>query len=353
MGKIKTTVIGSYPKPSYVKMPDWFRLGQTTYTTKDSDDYFTNKDEDHNFQLLRGIKEILQEQDAIGVDILTDGEVRRGNYIHYHCRHLKGISFDKLTKKVCRNGAYTFDAPTIVGKIEPGKPFMANEWKISSLFTGKPVKVTLPGPMTIVDTIANEYYQDEKELYDDIVKALNSEILDLAKSGCVYIQIDEPILVRKPEEALAFGIKNLERCFEGVPNTVIKTIHACCGYPDKLDETDYPKAETDAYLRVAEALDNSCIDAISLEDTHRRNDLELFSKFTKTTLILGVIGIADSRVESVGEIGRHIKDVLQKIPAERLVIAPDCGLGMLPADICKEKIRNMVEAVRIINKIYY
>ncbi|MBT4604118.1 cobalamin-independent methionine synthase II family protein [archaeon] len=350
MGKIKTTVIGSYPKPAYVEIPDWFKLGFATYTTKDSNAYLKNKDQDDDFHLLKGIKEVLQEQEKIGIDIPTDGEIRRGNYIHYHCRHLKGISFDKLTKKVCRNGAYTFMAPTVIGKIESIKPFLANEWKLCTLFTNNQIKVTIPGPMTIFDTISSEYYKDEKELYDDIVKAINHEVLSLAEQGCVHIQIDEPLLVRKPKDALDFGIKNLERCFAGVPSTVFKTIHACCGYPNKLDEKDYPKADKDAYLKVAKALDDADIDAISLEDCHRRNDPELFSKFTKTTIILGVLKIASSKIETVEEIKNHIEEVLQNIPAERLMIAPDCGLAMLPIEICKAKLKNMVKAVELVNQ---
>jgi len=349
--KVTTTVIGSYPRPPFVQIPDWFNVGLTTsYTTKVTDDYLKNMPADHEYQVLRAVQDILQDQDELGIDVITDGEVRRGNYVHYHCRHLKGISFDKLTKKVSRNGAYKFMAPTVVAKIEPTLPFLANEWKINSLFTDKPAKVTLPGPMTIADTVANEHYEDEQQLYDDIVKALNFEIIDLAKNGCVHIQIDEPILVRKPEDALAFGIKNLERCFAGVPKHVVKTIHACCGYPDKLDSTDYPKADKDAYLQVADALDKASIDAVSLEDTHRRNNLELFSKFKNTTVILGVLGIAESRVETAEEIKKHIQDVLKKIPSQRLVVAPDCGLGMLPNEICKKKLKNMVDAVTSINK---
>jgi 5-methyltetrahydropteroyltriglutamate--homocysteine methyltransferase len=349
MAKIQTTVIGSYPKPEFVPIPDWFRIGPATYTTADDDTYQKNKVLDHEYRVLKGIKHVLQTLSDIGVNILTDGEIRRGNYIHYHCRHLRGISFEKLTKMSCRNSAYEFNAPTIIEKIEPKQHFLANEWKVSTLFTSKPVKITIPGPMTIVDTIANKYYKDKQELYDDIVKALNFEIRHLAKEGCVQIQIDEPLLARKPKEALDFGIKNLEKCFAGVSGNVIKTIHICCGYPDKLDETDYEKANSNAYLQIAQALDDSNIDIVSLEDTHRRNNLELFSKFTKTKIILGVVGIARSQVETVEEIKNHIEQVLKHIPPEKLLVAPDCGLGMLPEEIAKKKLKNMVEAVRIIN----
>lgn len=348
--KIKTTVIGSFPKPEYLKIPDWFNLGTTSTTSNIENNYFNNLPKDHNNNILRAIKEIISFKDSIGIDIIVDGEARRSNYIHYHCRHLNGISFDKLTSKTARNNSYTFDAPTIISKISPNKHFLLDEWKYNSSLTDKPIKVTIPGPMTIVDTVANLYYDNDEEMYDDIIEALNYEILHLANNGCKYIQIDEPVFARYPDNAVKFGIKNLERCFLNVPNDVTKIVHMCCGYPDKLDDIDYPKADNNLYIKLLELLDNTIIDQVSLEDAHRFNDLSvLLPKAKRITVILGVIGIARSRIETVEEIENRIYEALKYISHQQLVIAPDCGLGLLPIDICKKKLINMTSAVKNIN----
>jgi len=356
MSKIKTTVIGSFPKPDYLKIPDWFKSNNTTtkYNVNDYTIYYENESHKkiEEYNLLKAIKEVIELQDEIGIDVLTDGEVRREHYINYHLRHLQGIDFKVLIKKTSRNNAYTNLAPRITGKILPNKHFLTHDWKISQLFTKKNIKITIPGPMTIVDTFNNVYYHDTMELLEDLSKAINYEILDLVHNGCKYIQIDEPLFARKPSETLDFGIKYVEICFRDVPSNVCKIVHICCGYPDKLDKTDYPKADPDAYLRIAEALDNSCIDVISLEDRHRYNNLELFSKFKNVSIILGVIDIANNKIESIEDIKNRINEVLKYIPSERLIIAPDCGLAMLPKNICIQKLKNMVEAVNLLNLIY-
>jgi len=350
---INTTVIGSFPKPKYLQIPDWFKGSNTvTYNVNDYTNYYENeshkKEEEYN--LLKAIKEVIELQDELGIDILTDGEVRREHYINYHLRHFSGIDFKVLRNKSVRNNACKGLVPTITGKIVARKHFLTNDWKISKLFTKKNIKITIPGPMTIFDSFYNVYYDDNMELLEDLSKAINYEILDLVENGCKYIQIDEPLFARKPKDTVEFGIKYIEKCFKNVPSNICKIVHICCGYPDKLDKTNYPKADSDAYLKIAEALDNSNIDVISLEDGHRKNSLELFRKFKKVTIILGVINISSTRIESVVEIKNRITEILRYIPAERLIIAPDCGLGMLPRELCIEKLKNMVEATRQINK---
>jgi 5-methyltetrahydropteroyltriglutamate--homocysteine methyltransferase len=124
----------------------------------------------------------------------------------------------------------------------------------------------------------------------------------LAKAGCRYIQIDEPLFARKPDEALEYSFENLERIFHGCQENVVRTVHMCCGYPDRLDHPSYPKADPDSYWRIADAIESSSIQAISLEDAHRYNDLSLLELFPTTTVILGVVAVAKSRIEEVDEI---------------------------------------------------
>ena len=174
------------------------------------------------------------------------------------------------------------------------------------------------------------------------------EIRRLAEAGCRHIQVDEPLFARLPDEALDFGIENLERCFHGVPDGVTRTMHMCCGYPDKLDETDYVKADSEVYRRLARAVEASIVDAVSIEDAHRHNDLSLLNVFANTTIILGVVEIASSRVETVDEIVARLRAALDHIDADRLMAAPDCGLIMLGSELTRAKLGRLVEAARAV-----
>ena len=177
-----------------------------------------------------------------------------------------------------------------------------------------------------------------------IAEALNQEVLSLATAGCRHIQIDEPLFARYPERALEYGVENLERAFHGCPDGVMRTVHMYCGYPDRIDREDYPKAPQESYLQIADAMEASSVMAISLEDAHRHNDLKLLERYKTTTIILGVVTIASSRVESVEEIRERLKAALEHIDAERLIAAPDCGLGILGRDLALQKLRNLSEA---------
>jgi 5-methyltetrahydropteroyltriglutamate--homocysteine methyltransferase len=350
---IKTTVIGSFPKPTYLKIPTWFagKTGRltTSYNVKDYSNYYQQIPDDHEQCLYRATKEIIELQDNLGIDILTDGEIKRENYINYHLRFLDGVDFDNLTEVASRNNAYRHQAPTVVGPVRAKDNFLSKDWKLAKQFTKKHLKVTLPGPMTIADTVANSYYKDKLDLLHDFAKAINFEILDLVKSGCKHIQVDEPLFARNPEFALKYGIKILESCFANVPADVSRIVHICCGYPDKLNGTDYPKAALDSYFKISEALDNSEIDVISLEDAHRNNSLELFKKFQKKAIILGIVNISSTEVETVQQIEGRLQQALRYLKPENLYVGPDCGLAMLPLDIAIKKLKNMVEATKLVN----
>ena len=157
---------------------------------------------------------------------------------------------------------------------------------------------------------------------------LTLEVLALAQARCQHIQVDEPIFARKPKDALSFGIEALDRVFHGVSDNVVRTLHMCCGYPDRIGNPDYPNADHMVYQDLVEALDSK-IEALSIEDCHCKNDLELFKKFQKTTAIVGFVDISASKIEVVDEVVERMKYVLQVLPQERLIAAPDCGLGFL------------------------
>jgi 5-methyltetrahydropteroyltriglutamate--homocysteine methyltransferase len=261
---------------------------------------------------------------------------------------MAGIDFSHLTRKSMRNGQWVVGVPTITAPVKAGSGFLVRDWHVAQAVTEHPVKITLPGPLTIIDSTFNDFYEDERKLAADLSAAINIEVRKLAQAGCRWIQIDEPIFAREPDKALAFGIENLERCFHGVPDEVNRTIHICCGYPDRLDSDRYEKAPTENYFRLAPALDAADLDAISIEDAHRPNDLTLLELFKNRIVILGVIGIARSRVEPAEEIALRLRQASKHIDRERLMAAPDCGLGMLSRRQVESKLKNMVEAANMI-----
>jgi 5-methyltetrahydropteroyltriglutamate--homocysteine methyltransferase len=346
---LTTTCIGAYPKPDFVRLPDWFNIPSgpdTANPTRLWGDAMEALGADAEVLLERGVAQVVDDQIAAGIDIPTDGEIPRENYIHYHCRHLNGFDFGTLTEKSLRNGAYSASLPTITGPVSPREPFLVKDFLRAQRHSPRPVKITLPGPMTIADTSADAFYHDPRRLGADLADALNPEVLALAEAGCLHIQIDEPLFARKPREALAYGFDHLARAFAGCPDTVTRTVHMCCGYPDRLDHPDYPKADRNAYLEIADAIEASVIDAVSLEDSHRHNDDALFGRFRETRLIVGFVAIARSRVEDVGEIRGRMREVLKHVEEDRLLAAPDCGLGLLGRDLARRKLANLCAAAQ-------
>ncbi|MEM7282456.1 MAG: 5-methyltetrahydropteroyltriglutamate--homocysteine methyltransferase, partial [Pseudomonadota bacterium] len=154
----------------------------------------------------------------------------------------------------------------------------------------------------------------------------------------------EPLFARNVDLALDVGVEALEKCFEGVPDQVTRTMHMCCGYPGHLDDEDYEKADPNSYLELAGALDACLVNNISIEDAHRHNDLSLLEQFRDSTVIFGCIAIATTRVETSEEIAHRLRAALNHIDSHRLIAAPDCGLTMLGRDLAMTKLKRMCEA---------
>ncbi len=343
-----TTCIGAYPKPDFLKLPDWFNIPDgpdSAEPTKRWEAAVAALGHSADETIRAAYGQVVADQTEVGIDIPTDGEVKRENYIHYHCRHLGGIDFLNLSVRELRGGTYSAELPTITGPIYPRETgFLVEDWKLAQSLTDRPIKITMPGPMTVTDSNANEYYASDRELGADIADALNKEVLALADAGCLHIQVDEPVFARKPEIALEFGVENLERVFHGVPDHVVRTMHMCCGYPDRLDRLDYPKADQMAYFQIIDAIDHSSVDVVSIEDAHRPNDLSLLERVQNSKVIIGVVAIALSRIESVEEIAARLNQAMNHIDADRLIAAPDCGLGLLGRSLAKAKLKNMCVA---------
>jgi 5-methyltetrahydropteroyltriglutamate--homocysteine methyltransferase len=352
---IETTTIGSFPKPSYVPVRDWFdsaREAGGMNTSQTTLDFTTDSRKDagsHEALFIRAAKEVIDIQVRAGITIPTDGEVRRENYIHYHCRHLDGFDFDNLEHRVLRDGAYETDLPAIRHAVHhAGNFYGAHDYKAAQGVSARPVKFTLPGPLTIMDTTADCFYDDRPRLNAALAETVNQEILALVEAGCQYIQVDEPLFARQVEDALSFGMEGLERCFHGVPKSVTRAVHMCCGYPDHLDDHDYKKADPDSYHRLSAAVDGAAFDQVSIEDAHCCNNLDLLDKMPSKTVIFGAVAIASSRVETVDEVVARLRLALDHIDRDRLVIAPDCGLGLLPADLAEAKLRVMCQAAKLV-----
>lgn len=345
---ILTTTIGAYPKPDYVTVPDWFVNPDTAHPTAGWAEAVEALGDGAETIFARGTRDCIEDQVGCGIDIPTDGEIRRENYIHYHCRHLDGFDFEHLTLVDVRGGNYQAELPGIVADIKPREHFLDADYRVAQAFTDRPVKITLPGPMTIANTTVDLHYNDPRALGAALADALNFEIKALAAAGCRHIQIDEPLFARKADQALDYGLDNLQRAFHGCPDSVTRTVHMCCGYPDRLDNPDYPKAPKASYQQLASAIDESSIQTISIEDAHRHNDLALLELFKQTRVILGVVAIAKSHVEGVEEVHARLKAALEHIDQDRLIAAPDCGLGLLGRDLSMNKLGVMCEAASLI-----
>jgi len=342
--ELKTTTIGSYPKPDYLRIPPF--IAKHPDPTERYKAYLASRTDEDNALLIRATEENVRHQIEAGIDIPTDGETPRSHYVHYHLHQLGGIDFDALTEKTKRGGAWTGRFPTVTGKITTGPNFLPDDWRRAQAVTDRPVKITLPGPMTIIDSVADAHYDDETALAADLADALNYEARALTDAGCTQIQIDEPVFARRVEAALEWGIPMLDRAFDGLPDSVTRTVHICCGYPSAVDLDDFPKAPQEAYYDLALSIDALPVQCVSLEDAHRFNDLSLLDLFQDTRVIIGTVQIAMTRVESVEEIQARLREALKHIDSDRLIAGPDCGLAMLDRDTVFAKLQNMCRAAK-------
>ncbi len=341
---IQTTTIGSYPKPDYLRIPKF--VPKHPDPTRRYSEYLRTRSVEDDAMLERATRDNVLHQVEAGIDIPTDGETPRSHYVHYHLRQLGGIDFANLTQRATRGGTWTAKFPTVVSDIVVGEHFLIDDWQRAQNATERPIKMTLPGPMTIIDSVVDKYYRDDRALAAALADALNYEMRALAAAGCRHIQIDEPVFARKASAALDWGGEMLERAFRGIADDVTRTVHICCGYPSAVDLKDFPKAPREAYFELADMLDQSFIDSVSIEDAHRHNDLSLLQRFKNKSVVLGVVQIAATRIESVEEIAERLRAALRYIDRERLLAGPDCGLAMLERQVVFEKLSNMCAAAK-------
>lgn len=340
--KILTSIVGSYPKPKYLYQKSGRHLL----------DHLGFSFNGENKNLDQACLEAIQAQNEAGIDLETDGEERRGHYVLYVLKGLEGIDFDHLKTVSIRGGVYKRDVPVVIGPIRYKKPILIDDFKFTQKYAKNFAKIGLPGPSTVVDCIADEYYQDLEKLAFDYAKAIRQEVKALIEAGCGVIQFDDPVLLRYPDRAVAWGLKALEACFEGLENDATFIVHICCGYPNKpLEKKGITyKANKDYYKDVLKWLSKSSLDAVSIEGAQSKLDLSILSAIGKKTVMLGVLDVGRNRVESVEELVERGNEALKYLPANQLILGPDCGMLELTRESAKAKLKNMAQAAKELNK---
>lgn len=344
--RVLTAIVGSYPKPKYL----WAKsgrqllddLGMSFDKAKITKDKF-------NQASLSAIK----DQNLAKIDFITDGEERRSHYVFHILKRLGGFNFKNLKSVPYRGGIFYRDVPVVNGPIKYKDPILINEFKFTKKYAKNTPKIGLPGPSTVVDCVADEYYKGNLEkMAFDYAKAIHHEIEGLIKAGAQVIQFDDPVLLRFPDRAKKWGLKALEACFKGLESKALFIVHICCGYPNKPLEAKgiKYKANADYYKEVLSWLANSKIDVVSIEGAQSKLDLSILPSIGKKTVMLGVLDVGEEKVESVEQLLKRGKQALKYLPKNQLILGPDCGMLELSRESAKQKLKNMAEAAKILNE---
>jgi 5-methyltetrahydropteroyltriglutamate--homocysteine methyltransferase len=276
----------------------------------------------------------IRDFERVGLDILTDGEIRRESYSNRFATALEGMDIDNPAMVLGRTGREN-SVPRVVGAVRRVRPVEVDDLRFLRASTERPVKITLPGPFTMSQQAANEAYPDASELAMDLAVAVNEEIRDLFAAGADVVQIDEPWLQARPDEARQYAVAAINRAVEGIEGTT--ALHTCFGYAHVV--TDKPPG----YSFLAE-LSQCAVDQIAIESAQPRLDLSILRTIHDKTVILGVLDLSDhASPETAGEVAARIEAALAFIEPERLQVAPDCGMKYLPRDVAYAKLRALVE----------
>jgi 5-methyltetrahydropteroyltriglutamate--homocysteine methyltransferase len=281
---------------------------------------------------------VLHEQERLGVDLLTDGEQRRAQFIYHVLASMEGFDLvDRRPKAIRRRTDVERLVPRVTGPVRRRASAVVEDLRFAKLHTSRPVKMAVPGPMTVVDSTYDEAYGDEAALAMDVAAAVNEELLELQAAGCDIVQIDEPAMTRYHEKVAAYGVRALDRCLDGL---VIPTIvHLCYGYPGggkRQHEYEYPE--------LLALLMESRIGGFSLEFSRSNFDPALIRACNGRLVIFGCVDPGDSSPEPVERVVARGRAVLDYIDPSRLLLAPDCGLMTISRDLAYAKTRVLVQA---------
>src|SRR5580700_11404332 len=280
------------------------------------------------------------DQERAGLDIITDGEMRRESYSNRFATALDGVDINNPGTALDRSG-HPNPVPRVVGKVKRKRLVEVEDLKFLRANTGRVIKITVPGPFTMSQQAQNDFYKDEGEMALDYAAAVNAEIKDLFAAGADIVQIDEPYMQARPEKARQFGLKAFNAALDGVNGTT--AVHICFGYAAVIH------VRPSGYSFLPE-LANSPVKQISIETAQSGLDCAVLEKLPGKTIILGTLDLSDMAVETPEIVASRIRRALPHVPAERIVVAPDCGLKYLPRLIAYAKMRAMVEGAAIVRR---
>jgi 5-methyltetrahydropteroyltriglutamate--homocysteine methyltransferase len=336
--RLLTTVVGSHPQPEWlvdrknlqsrlpprVRARDIWRIPEPLLQEAQDD-----------ATLLA-----IRDMERAGIDIISDGEIRRESYSNRFVTALEGMDLDNPGVALGRTGRSNY-VPRVVGPVRRLYPVEVRDVEFLRRNTDQRIKITVPGPFTITHQAQDDYYHDEKALALDIAAAVNEEIKSLQAAGADVVQIDEPYLQARPEQARAYGVEVINRALEGIEGTT--ALHLCFGYAaivhDRPGQYSFLTELRDCVVR-----------QISIEAAQPRLDLSVLRQFTDKTIIVGVLDLGDMEVETPETVAGRIRTALQYIEPERLILAPDCGMKYLPREVAFGKLCSLVEGARIVRR---
>ncbi|MEO5764954.1 MAG: hypothetical protein ABIR52_06560 [Casimicrobiaceae bacterium] len=350
--KVLTAIVGSYPKPRYV----YARNGRSLL---DSFGYAFDRRRNEvghaEFDRLldRAALGAIDDQTRAGIDIVTDGEERRGHYVLHVVNRMEGIDACNRKSISMRGGTSRQDAPRVIGRIGLNGPLVIDEFLYTKKHAKGIAKVSLPGPSTVADCVADEHYGgDRRQLAFDYAEAIRHEVAALLAAGCRFVQFDDPVLLRYPDAAQAWGLQALERCFAGLEGRATFAVHICRGYPNKPLErkgVNY-KANQDYYRDILTWLSASRLDVVSIEGAACRLDVSILGAIGNKTVMLGVVDVGENAVESVESLAARAREALRYLPPGQLILAPDCGMLELTRASARAKLANLALAARDVNQ---
>jgi 5-methyltetrahydropteroyltriglutamate--homocysteine methyltransferase len=338
--KFMTTVVGSMPKPEWL-------MEQLPLNTKGKQVHGKGANWRFSGEALKNALDdatrlTIHDQISAGIDIISDGEQRRTSYLTYITSRLDGFDYELLAEKWTRNGRRLAEVGRCIGPIKRSTDMLSEDFNFVKNETNYPIKVTLPGPMTVVDSTLDEYYGDEFKMAMDVAIALNEEALELEALGVSVIQFDEPVFSRYPDKVREWGIEVLDRCLLGIKKSKTAA-HICYSYP----MPGVPRPIVDSYPVILKALENSKIDQLALEFEASKLDPELLRLCPSKTIMYGCIDNGVHTIESPEHIAKKLIAAAKHMSAEQIQAAPDCGLVPLPISIARAKMRSMVLGAKV------
>jgi 5-methyltetrahydropteroyltriglutamate--homocysteine methyltransferase len=331
---IPTTVIGSLPKPAWLT-GEWYsvveRWNLSGAALKEAMDDATRL--------------ALADQEAAGIDIVCDGEQRRSTHYTHFIHQLGGVDCEKLKAKSMRGGKFTQEVPRVTGPLTLASHLAVDDYRFLRRFTARPIKMTLPGPSTMVDGMADEYYGDERAFATACADVLNQEIRALEAAGCEMVQLDEPSFTRLPGKLHDYGVEAMDRAFAGT--RVARCVHVCYGYRARLGNKEWKHGYEEIFPALARAKE---VDQYSLEFAEPKLAPRLLEHLPGKVIQLGVIDVGTDEVERPETVAARLRAALEVLPPERLIAAPDCGCTARDRAATRAKLRALVlgaESVRL------